>query len=208
LTRPKGPNQARPIGNGQQITAKGYIISIDTDADEWDAAHDGYDTDADEWDDDYDTDADFDAPGRLPPAVLAQNRDALAAACASAAWTRRPINATPLRGPEAPAATADQASAKPATEAEPIGRNTPPATVWEALRRLLSCNRQELAARLGVSRHTLQRWERDEITETGAARVATLMQETLAAAGAGWTVAPPSRPTALKRGHRPARSPG
>ena len=67
-------------------------------------------------------------------------------------------------------------------------RNTPPANVWEALRRLRNCNKGELAEALGVSRHTLQRWEREN-AETGgngkaAAQAASdLLTATLRAAG-------------------------
>jgi DNA-binding transcriptional regulator YiaG len=44
-------------------------------------------------------------------------------------------------------------------------KNTTPATVWEVLRRLLKCNKQQLAARLGVTRQTLRMWE--DATERG-----------------------------------------
>ncbi|MCA1775522.1 MAG: hypothetical protein LC676_07930 [Loktanella sp.] len=44
-------------------------------------------------------------------------------------------------------------------------KDTAPAHIWEALRRLLNCNRKQLAARLGVNRHTLAGWER--MTEAG-----------------------------------------
>lgn len=164
--------------------------------------------DLDDWDDD------FDHPSGLPPFALAMARADLNEACARAAWGSRPASASaPSRSPDtvprpAPPPSSPSIERSAPHTALPIERDTPPATVWEALRRLLACNKQELAARLGVSRHTLQRWERDELTETGAARVAALMQETLTAAGAGWTVAPPSRLPALKRGHRPAKSPG
>lgn len=162
-------------------------------------------TDLDDFDDLDDWDDDFDEPSGLPPFALAMARADLDEAVARAAWGSRPASApAPSRSPD----TAPRPAPPVERSAPPIARDTPPATVWEALRRLLACNKQELAARLGVSRHTLQRWERDELTETGAARVAALMQETLAAAGAGWTVAPPSRPAALKRGPQPARSPG
>jgi len=46
-----------------------------------------------------------------------------------------------------------------------VSRNTAPTHIWEALRRLRSCNKQQLAAALGVSRHTLTRWE--AATEAG-----------------------------------------
>lgn len=45
------------------------------------------------------------------------------------------------------------------------GRNTHPVNVWEALRRLLNCNKQDLAERLDVTRKTLRTWESD--TEEG-----------------------------------------
>jgi len=44
-------------------------------------------------------------------------------------------------------------------------KNAPPADIWKALRRLRDCNKQELAAALGISRHTLSRWE--AATEAG-----------------------------------------
>lgn len=44
-------------------------------------------------------------------------------------------------------------------------RNAPPRHVWEALRRLLRCNRQQLAERMDVSPRTLRRWEAQ--TEAG-----------------------------------------
>jgi len=46
-----------------------------------------------------------------------------------------------------------------------MNRNGAPTHIWEALRRLRSCNKQQLAAALGVSRHTLTRWE--AATEAG-----------------------------------------
>jgi len=68
-------------------------------------------------------------------------------------------------------------------------RNTTPPTVYDALRRLLRCNKAELAARLGVSARTLRRWE--ELDAAGehpgtdaAARLAQLLQATLRAANA------------------------
>lgn len=42
---------------------------------------------------------------------------------------------------------------------------TTPANVWQALRRLRACNKQQLATALGISRHTLHRWE--QMTEAG-----------------------------------------
>lgn len=184
MTRLDRKAAAKPIGNGQQLTARGYIISADTDAAAWDAAHDAYE-----------------ATRPPPPAVLAQAREDLDAACARAAWAPRP--ASPSTQSSSPKAAAQQEP--PPRQAPPIARNAPPATPWEALRRLLACNRQQLAARLGISRHTLQRWERGDLTEAGAAKVAAIMQETLAAAGAGWTVNPLFSPRTLERGkpHQP-----
>lgn len=37
--------------------------------------------------------------------------------------------------------------------------NTPPPDIWETLRRLLICSQTQLAARLGVSRTTVKRWQ-------------------------------------------------
>ena len=44
-------------------------------------------------------------------------------------------------------------------------RNTTPQNEWQALRRLLNCNRTQLADRLGITRQTLHVWERK--TEQG-----------------------------------------
>ena len=63
-------------------------------------------------------------------------------------------------------------------------RNTPPPDIWGALMRLRACNKQELAEALGVSRHTLARWMRDEGGANAHARAAALLQQTLADAGA------------------------
>lgn len=173
----------------------------------------------DGWDDldDLRTFADLDDndPGGPPPFLLAMAREDLDAACAKAAWSRRPASAAPQSGSPGPGTRTDPPRSSPQLDTRkepprsspPIARNAPPTTVWEALRRLLACNRQQLAARLGVSRHTLQRWERGELTEAGAARVAALMQETLATAGAGWTVAPVFSQAALERG-KPHQPPG
>jgi transposase len=67
-------------------------------------------------------------------------------------------------------------------------RNTPPANIWQTLRRVLNCNKQELAAHLGVNRHTLTRWEAATEAEGDSAgkaaneAAARLLQETLRAA--------------------------
>lgn len=67
-------------------------------------------------------------------------------------------------------------------------RNTPPANIWQTLRRLLNCNKQELAARLGVTARTLRNWEAATETEGDSAgkaanaAAASLLQETLRAA--------------------------
>lgn len=66
-------------------------------------------------------------------------------------------------------------------------KNTTPATIWEALRRLLQCNKQQLAARLGVSRQTLREWENltgngDQIEGNARRAAAELLTATLRAA--------------------------
>lgn len=73
-------------------------------------------------------------------------------------------------------------------------KNTNPAHIWQALRRLLNCNRTQLAARLGVNRHTLAGWER--MTEAGENpganamhRASDLLIATLRAAGDADTMA-------------------
>lgn len=67
-------------------------------------------------------------------------------------------------------------------------KNTTPATVWEALRRLLNCNKQQLAARLGVTRQTLHEWEKmtdadEPISDNARRAAAELLTATLRAAG-------------------------
>lgn len=69
-------------------------------------------------------------------------------------------------------------------------RNTTPANIWDALRRLHNCNRQQLAARLGVSRATLHRWETEGAGQAGSEKAARLMQATLRAADADWAPLP------------------
>ena len=61
-------------------------------------------------------------------------------------------------------------------------RNTTPANVWDTLRRLLNCNKTQLAARLGVTARTLHRWEHGEAGAEAHRRAADLMQTTLRAA--------------------------
>lgn len=61
-------------------------------------------------------------------------------------------------------------------------RNTTPANVWDALRRLLNCNKTQLAERLGVTARTLHRWENGEAGADAHRRAADLMQATLRAA--------------------------
>lgn len=46
-------------------------------------------------------------------------------------------------------------------------KNTPPAHIWDALRRLLNCNSKQLAEHLGVTPRTLRTWE--TLTEQGDA---------------------------------------
>lgn len=63
-------------------------------------------------------------------------------------------------------------------------RNTTPANVWIALRRLLNCNKTQLAERLGVNPRTLHRWEHGEDSADAHRKAAQLMQSTLRAANA------------------------
>lgn len=67
-------------------------------------------------------------------------------------------------------------------------RNTTPGNIWEALRRLLQCNKQQLASRLGVSRQTLRIWEDmtgagEPISDNARRAAAELLTATLRAAG-------------------------
>jgi len=63
-------------------------------------------------------------------------------------------------------------------------RNTPPANIWQTLRRLLNCNKAQLADRLGVTARTLRTWE-SETEASGTAgtngdrRAADLLQTIL-----------------------------
>lgn len=61
-------------------------------------------------------------------------------------------------------------------------RNAPPADIWQALRRLLNCNRTQLAERLGVTRQTLRRWEEGEAGANAYRRASELLIATLRAA--------------------------
>jgi len=61
-------------------------------------------------------------------------------------------------------------------------RNTTPADIWDVLRRLHLCNRQQLAARLGVTARTLRRWEQGEAGATAYRAAADLLQASLRAA--------------------------
>lgn len=45
------------------------------------------------------------------------------------------------------------------------GRNSAPRNIWDALRRLRACNKEQLADALGVSSRTLRDWE--TATEAG-----------------------------------------
>jgi len=80
-----------------------------------------------------------------------------------------------------------------------MSRDTNPAHIWEALRRLRQCNKSELAAALGVSRQTLARWE--DATATGGsagaaaeARASDLLIATLRAAQGADSLAQWARP--------------
>jgi len=68
-------------------------------------------------------------------------------------------------------------------------RDTTPANIWEALRRLLNCNKTQLAARLGVTARTLHRWEHGEAGAVAHRRAADLLQATLRAADNADTLA-------------------
>lgn len=90
-------------------------------------------------------------------------------------------------------------------------RNTPPKHIFEALRRLRNCNKQELAAALGVSRHTLTRWEQlaelgEPVGKTAEKSCSNLMIATLRAANhadvlAQWDVSWTATPATI-RGRR------
>lgn len=66
-------------------------------------------------------------------------------------------------------------------------RNTTPANIWEVLRRLLDCNKRQLAERLGVTRQTLHQWETptekgEKLSDKGREAVTDLLTATLRAA--------------------------
>jgi len=55
--------------------------------------------------------------------------------------------------------------------------NSPPDTIWTALRRVYACNKQQLAARLGITSRTLRRWEAgEEMPADGLDRARALLQ--------------------------------
>lgn len=67
-------------------------------------------------------------------------------------------------------------------------KNTTPATIWQALRRLLNCNRTQLAARLGITPRTLHNWEHstdegEQLTDRARDAAAELLTASLRAAG-------------------------
>ena len=64
----------------------------------------------------------------------------------------------------------------------PDSKNSTPANIWEALRRLLNCNKSQLAQHLGVNRRTLARWEDGEAGADAFARASQLLIATLRAA--------------------------
>lgn len=80
-------------------------------------------------------------------------------------------------------------------------RNTTPANIWEVLRRLLDCNKQQLAERLGITRQTLRIWEDmtgngEPITDNARRAAAELLTATLRAAGqADDLLRPRAKPT-------------
>ena len=66
--------------------------------------------------------------------------------------------------------------------------NRSPKDIWETLRRLLDCNKEQLAARLGVTPKTLRGWENltakgEPITDNARRAAAELLTATLRAAG-------------------------
>jgi transcriptional regulator with XRE-family HTH domain len=62
-------------------------------------------------------------------------------------------------------------------------RNTPPANIWETLRRLLNCNKTQLAERLDVTPRTLHRWEAGAAGDDAERRAGQLLREILQSAG-------------------------
>jgi len=67
-------------------------------------------------------------------------------------------------------------------------RNSNPEDIFDALRRLHNCNWQQLAERLDVSVQTLRRWRTEGPGKTGAERCSDLIRDTLADAGAEWSL--------------------
>ena len=59
-------------------------------------------------------------------------------------------------------------------------KNNYPENQFELLRRMLNCNKTQLAERLGVKRLTLYRWENGETTESTAPKMAELFRTIMA----------------------------
>jgi len=65
-------------------------------------------------------------------------------------------------------------------------RNTIPKDHFDVLKRLLDCNWQDLAERLGVTPQTLKNWRDNGTGTNGAMRCQDLMTATLRASGSDW----------------------
>jgi len=65
-------------------------------------------------------------------------------------------------------------------------RNTNPEGPLLLLRRVLNCNKGQLADRLGVTIHTLRVWERDGLSDNGRERCKQLFRAIMRNAESEW----------------------
>ena len=65
-------------------------------------------------------------------------------------------------------------------------KNTAPKGALDLLRALLRCNKTQLAARLGVTIHTLRVWERDGLSDNGRERCKQLFGSVLNRSDCEW----------------------
>lgn len=72
-------------------------------------------------------------------------------------------------------------------------KNSLPADPLDSLQRLLNCSREQLAERLGWSRHKLMRVRKDGTTPEQAQELADFLSRTMADAGHGWLAGLPWR---------------
>lgn len=80
---------------------------------------------------------------------------------------------------------------------QPKEQNSHPTDAWDAAERLLNCNRQQLADRLGLSRFKLAKLRTEPIQPEQQRQLAALITEAMHEAGAPYLapVQPQAKPT-------------